>query len=167
VLQPGVYHDVQNAANTAKTIAPGIYVITGGFKVTASASFTMPGVTLYFACTTYPVPCLPGQAGGYFDWNGGNAINMSPPTSGQFAGLSIFFDRLNATQSSTITTNAGSAISGTVYMLGAKLAMTGGGGTVASAFLVGTLKYTGGADTTINPAAGLNASTTTALSLFE
>ena len=167
VLQPGVYHDVSNSANTAKSIAPGTYVITGDFKVTASASFNMPNVTLFFACVTYPVPCLPGQSGGFFDWNGGNAINMSAPTTGQYAGLAIFYDRLNASQSTTITTNAGSVITGTVYMLSAKLALTGGGGTMGSAFIVGTIKYTGGANVTVDPGAGLNATTSLSYALYQ
>jgi hypothetical protein len=127
----------------------------------------MPGVTLYFGCTLYPLPCLPLQSGGWFDWNGGQAISMSPPTSGPFAGLAIFFDRLNATQNTTITAGGGTTMSGTVYMLGAKLTMTGGGGTVGSAFLVGTLKYTGGADVTLDPAAGLNATVVQSYALYQ
>jgi hypothetical protein len=164
VLQPGVYNDV-TVSNTG-TLAPGIYVLTGQFHASNSHALTMSGVTLYMGCITYPLPCLT-LPGGWIDWTGGGPVTLSAPTSGPYAGLSVFYDRLNTVQTSVITSGGSSTISGTVYMLDGKLTLTGGGGTVGSALIVGTIKYTGGGPITVDPTAGLNVSTSRTLALYQ
>jgi hypothetical protein len=51
------------------------------------------GVTIYLACTSYPAPC--SGSGARFRVEDSGRFQASPPTSGEYAGLSIFADRGN------------------------------------------------------------------------
>ena len=158
-LGPGVYRDV--TINTAVTFPPGIYVITGLFHVQAGADgASLAGVTLYFACATYPAPCDRNGQGGTFDFgqDPGNValtpitVTLTPVTTGEYApttqskGISIFVDRNNVASSrfdvdgrpTPVFGSGTTNVAGAVYAAGARITVTGGGnfvgGIVAKAF---------------------------------
>ncbi|MBV8236581.1 MAG: Tad domain-containing protein [Acidimicrobiia bacterium] len=158
LLKPGVYNNI-SVSNTGG-LNPGIYVITGDFHASNSHALTMNGVMLYFACTGYPTPCTVGSAGGNYQWTGGGATSLSAQTSGPYAGVSIFFDRNNteAVGVNQLTAGGTSSITGTIYMKDAGVTVTAGGATIGSSLVLGALTYTGGGNVTIDPGAGVNAS---------
>jgi prepilin-type N-terminal cleavage/methylation domain-containing protein len=138
---PGVYHDV--TIDSAVAFPPGIYVITGLLDVKSGANgLNLAGVTLYFACTSYPTPCPPGSQGGSFLFRqGSGTVTLTPVTSGeyaatpQFPGISIFIDRNNVASSyaapngrpTPIFTSGTTNAIGAVYALSAQVTVTGGG----------------------------------------
>ena len=86
-MQPGIYRDVTIKANVHVTMAPGIYYVSGGsMTLNAGSSLTGNGVMFYD---------MPND---YFSKNGipvGATINLSPPTTGFYRGISVFEPRLN------------------------------------------------------------------------
>lgn len=113
-LQPGVYWggiDIKNSASV--TMASGIYYIGGGgLTVKDSASLNGPNVMIYN--TNAPNG---GAEGAYkaINFSTTGSVTLGPMTSGGFAGMVIFQDRLNPND---ITLNPGNGInglSGTLY----------------------------------------------------
>ena len=93
-LTPGVYPsiDVQSAT---LTLEAGVYVVTDstGFTVRTGGRVVGDGATIYLACGAYPAPC--GGSGARFRLENGGQFQVSPPASGEYAGLSIFADPAN------------------------------------------------------------------------
>jgi len=143
-LSPGIYGTISNS----HTLNPGIYVITGGITLNGNDLLTGSGVMLYFACSGYPSPCAPGQAGAGIKATGNGAMRITPPTSGVYQGLSIFADRNNT---STFTyrgngTNENGLLNGgagTFYMKSGTLDLRGNGYTLASEIVVGFVTMEG------------------------
>jgi hypothetical protein len=54
---------------------------------------TGDGTTIFLACGGYPTPC--GGGGARFRLENGGQFVVSPPTTGEYAGLSIFADKGN------------------------------------------------------------------------
>jgi hypothetical protein len=50
---------------------------------------------IYLACEDYPAPC--SESGARFRLEPGGRFQVGPPTSGEYAGLSVFADRGNTT----------------------------------------------------------------------
>jgi Flp pilus assembly protein TadG len=170
MLNPGVYHNI-SVSNTGG-LNPGIYVITGTFHASNSHALTMSGVMLYFACARY-VPagaaCQAGDAGGQFNITGGGATTLSPPTSGTYTGVSIFYDRTisQGCGTSTVTPGGGWNVSGTIYMANSCIKFTQGGAGFGSSLVIGSIETTGGGDIVIDPSTGLNAGGTNSVTLFQ
>lgn len=137
---PGTY-GAFNFPNGTCTLQPGLYVITGEWSLTGTASLdASAGVTLYFTCGTAgtPVACAaPGTAGGWLDSNGNGDVKVTAPTTGSTAGLAIVYDRLN-TSLLRLTGNAVSAYVGTIYAYSAQLRFTGNGCAGANQSLIVT-----------------------------
>jgi hypothetical protein len=174
-LCPGVFTTAVTQATA--NLAPGIYVFENKFSV--SSKLTANNVTLYFACTNYPLPCAPGTQGGFFTLSTSQPSTITAPTSGDFAGIAVFFDRNNTSNPSApsagapvgtplqpkcggggvsmISASATSTITGTVYMASGCLDITGGGGTLGSDIITGLFEYTGSSAITVDPTQGLNA----------
>jgi hypothetical protein len=97
-LSQGVYPHIDVQSGTL-TLQPGVYVVTDslpghpGFAIRNGAHVKGNGVTIYLACQNYPAPC--GGNGTRFRLENGGEFNVSPPTSGDYAGLSIFADKGN------------------------------------------------------------------------
>jgi len=114
-LQPGIYYGgIEYNPGTARTMAPGIYVIAGGgFKLNPSASFTANGVFIYNTNDPDCPGCSQGPYGPFLIDTGANA-NFSPMTTGPYAGLLMFQDRNN---SETAVFNPSANFGeGTIYM---------------------------------------------------
>jgi hypothetical protein len=125
-LTPGIYNTISVTNGASLTMAPGTYIITGSFTMSGLGTLTAAGVTLYFACSSYPAPCAPGQSGASMLLAGNGALSLSPPTSGPFQGMTVFFDR-NNTATASITGNGGAIMTGTIYMASGALSVTGNG----------------------------------------
>jgi Putative Flp pilus-assembly TadE/G-like len=98
-LQPGIYSSVTVQGTAILTLEAGVYVFRGGNGLTieddARVRSTGGGVTIYLACSGYPTPC--SGSGARFRVQESGRYQASPPTTGAYAGLSIFADPGNTT----------------------------------------------------------------------
>ncbi len=96
-LQPGIYNTVAVQNNATLTLQSGVYVFRGmnGLTVedTARVVDLGDGVTIYLACSSYPANC--SGPGARFRLRDDAQFLASPPSTGEYAGLSIFADRGN------------------------------------------------------------------------
>jgi Flp pilus assembly protein TadG len=79
---------------------PGVYYITGPFRVGNNATVTGSGVLLYFAGTAATGGCTATATAGCIDVANSATFNLSAPTSGTYNGILMFqeaTDQLNAT----------------------------------------------------------------------
>jgi hypothetical protein len=159
-LSPGIYGSISTTSGGSLGMNPGTYIITSSFSISGNGSLQAAGVTLYFACSAYPTPCSAGQSGASLSLSGNGSMNLSPPTSGPFQGLAVFFDT-NNTASSSITGNGGTVLTGTVYMKSAPLTITGNGSvsSLNSVVLADKVTVSGNGDLSLsyNAAANQNA----------
>lgn len=128
-LSPGVYSEIKSTSSGQLTLLPGVYVVTEGISLSKNpdpgeVSFLADGVVIYFACSDYPDPCADGETGATFSASGGSTIEWTPPTSGPYEGVSVFYDRNNAGDF-TLTGNTDTDFSGAVYMKSGELRLTG------------------------------------------
>ena len=139
-IQPGIYSQISVSGSARLTMSSGIYIIAGGgFFVAGTASVTGSGVMIFNAGSNYP-----GHGGTYGSITlGGNAtLDLSPATSGTYAGI-VFFQPLNNTNALTVSGNT-SGITGTIYAPAARLSESGHGALDAS-LIVDTLTISGNA----------------------
>jgi Putative Flp pilus-assembly TadE/G-like len=124
-LPSGVYRsiDVRSGTLTGTLhLQEGVYVVTDavpgrpGFAVRSTGRVEGDGVTIYLACQNYPTPCGGNETGFLLENNGEFAV--SPPTSGEYAGLSIFADKGNTR---SIQLLGGVTLRGAVYAASARL----------------------------------------------
>jgi hypothetical protein len=91
-LPPGIYNTVTVQDSATLTLATGVYVFTGldGLTVEDNARVisSAGGATIYLACGGYPAPCSGNEARFRVQDNG--RFQANPPTTGPYAGLSIF-----------------------------------------------------------------------------
>jgi Putative Flp pilus-assembly TadE/G-like len=94
-LQPGIYTSVTVTDNATLTLEEGVYVFrtTAGLTILDDATVVGDEVTIYLACSGYPAPC--SGSGARFRVEDTGQFGATPPTSGEYAGLSIFADRGN------------------------------------------------------------------------
>jgi hypothetical protein len=128
-LQPGTYcGGIQFTGNANVTLSPGVYIVDGGtFQAAGNTVITgTGGVTIY----------LTGSGSNYATMNvAGNAtINITPPTSGDTAGIGIMQDR-NAPQNASASANAisgnGAVVAGVIYFPNQGLTFNGNGSMAA------------------------------------
>jgi Flp pilus assembly protein TadG len=119
-IQPGIYTSINIAAGANVTMAPGIYYLSSssgwsdlggifgffagvaGITVNSGATLTGTGVMIY------------NQSGDNLDFYNAGAINLTPPTSGTYKGISLFQPRSDTTEMHFISSN-NVTISGTLY----------------------------------------------------
>jgi len=137
-LQPGVYTGGISIKTPNVSMAPGVYYMQGGgFTMSGgSSSLTANGVMIYNGADNS------GKTG-KIDVSGGGTITMSPPTSGDYSGISIFQDR---TSTQPVTLSGGSTwnLTGTLYAPAAGFTISGGSGaTMGSQYICNTLNLSG------------------------
>jgi hypothetical protein len=120
------------------TLEPGSYVLDGGrINLGGNGSLKGAGVTIFLL------------NGAEFSVNGNEIVQLTPPSSGPYAGISIFQEKSNTT-TLTINGTSGSYVSGFVYAPGAHIFYAGDSTTTALSNclrLVGnTLEMTGNSD---------------------
>jgi hypothetical protein len=143
-INPGVYRNITVSAGGRLTLNPGTYVVTTAFSATgASTQVTGTGVTIYLACSTYPTPCATPTAGASYTASVTSTVTLNAPTSGAYAGLSVFSDRKNTATIGT-GTNA-TTTAGGVYAVAGALIVTGSTVTLTRAVvgLVGVVNNNG------------------------
>jgi hypothetical protein len=94
-IQPGIYTSITVNGGAILTLQAGTYVFrsTTGLTIEDTARVVGNGVTIYLACSGYPAPC--SGSGARFRVEDSGRFQATPPTSGEYAGLSIFADRGN------------------------------------------------------------------------
>jgi hypothetical protein len=114
-VQPGYYSGGITISGGTLTMTPGIYILDGvGLKVSGSStSIVANGVMLYF------------QGTGKLYVSGG-ALDLTPPTTGTYAGVSIFQAR-DSNLKSTLSGGTGIDVSGAVYLPAGKIVINGNG----------------------------------------
>jgi Flp pilus assembly protein TadG len=119
-LQPGVYRGgITISGQASLNLAPGIYYMDGGgFSFTGLGNLTAPGVMIVNA---------PHSNSDRININGNGAINLSPPTSGIYTGISLWQIR-SSTNEVDVSGNGGSQMTGTFYAQHGLLKVTGNGG---------------------------------------
>jgi Flp pilus assembly protein TadG len=116
-LYPGVYTGGIALSGANATLMPGIYYLKGGdFAMSGSASVTGTGVMLYN-----------DNGGGKMALSASGTINLTPPTSGTYAGIVIYQNR-SSTQRIDLSGSSGSSVTGTIYAAGGMLNLSGSSG---------------------------------------
>ena len=120
-IQPGIYGSISVSGNARLTMAGGIYIIEGGgFSVASNARVAGSGVMIVNGGSNDP-----GTGGTYgsIAQGGNSTLNLSPATSGPYAGI-VFFQPSDNTNALTVSGIA-PGISGTIYAPGAALSESG------------------------------------------
>ncbi len=141
-LQPGVYvGGISIIGNYSVTLAPGIYYLQGGgLSENGNVSLTGSGVMIYNA---------PNTSSDTINLAGNVVLNLSPMTSGPYAGITIFQSR-TSTAPVSLVGNAGSNVTGTIYAAGAPVYVTGNTNTqIGSQYISSTLDVTGNSNFTV------------------
>jgi hypothetical protein len=149
-LSPGVFDSFSVSGNATLTLEPGVYVLTDppGLSVTGNGRVVGNGVTVYLACSGYPTPCA--GPGAPLSLASSGQYLASAPTSGEYAGLTIFFDRGN-TAPIVVANNTGLNLDGALYAASAPLTLTSSPGLrVDGLLVVGTLLLDGSGPVDVN-----------------
>ena len=118
-LQPGVYQGGINVTGGNLTLAPGIYYMDGGgFSFSGQGSLTANGVMIVNA---------PQQNSDVIGITGTGAVNLTPPTSGLYQGISLWQTR-TSTNTLTVSGGGSGSITGTFYAQHGTLKVSGSGG---------------------------------------
>jgi hypothetical protein len=119
-LSPGVYNGgIAITGQASLNMAPGIYYMSGGgFSFTGQGSLNAPGVMIVNA---------PQSNSDRINVNGLGAINMSPPTTGIYQGISLWQARYS-TNEVDISGSGATSMTGTFYAQHGLLKVTGNGG---------------------------------------
>jgi Flp pilus assembly protein TadG len=115
VYNPGYYPKGLSINNsTTISLSPGTYVFGETLDINGGARLEGDGVTILI------------DKGAKMNVIGGATLDLGPPTSGLFEGVTIFSHRENsATDAVNLAGNGVLTIDGTVYVPGGTLAMTG------------------------------------------
>ncbi len=160
-LSPGRFQDV-TIANSCTVLSPGLYVVSGTFKVTGGNRVdATSGVTLFFTCGTSAAPrsCVPGERKGIknLELSGGSTMPLKAPSSGPTKGLAIVFDKYHA---GTALWGGGGGLmgSGTIYLPSGRLELSGGSTATTwdSLVVVNTFLYSGGSQVNLKYDAATN-----------
>jgi hypothetical protein len=146
-INPGIYPSITSGSGTL-TLTAGVYVITGaaGFVINGGTIAATAGVTLYFACASYPTPCTAGgQLGAGFTTPVKNStLNLTAPVGGVANNLAVYFDPNNTATFSVGTTNFAGNVSGAMYMPAGTIAVGSKGAAIlGSPIVVQTVTMTG------------------------
>jgi hypothetical protein len=117
-LQPGVYVGGITIAGGNVTLQPGIYLMNGGsgFKVN-NGTVNGTGVMIYSGADST-------HTAGVINIATGATVNLSPPTSGAYAGVTLFQDR-QVNQKVVIGASHNKNITGAIYAPAAEVDLSG------------------------------------------
>lgn len=119
-LEPGRYiGGISIASQGSVTLNPGIYYMDGGgFSVTGQGNLTGNGIMIYNAATKNSDNInIAGQGG---------VVNLTPPTSGTYAGILLFQAR-DSIADVSVTGDGKYQMTGTFYAARANLKVAGNG----------------------------------------
>ena len=142
-LNPGVYYGGINITGGNVTFNPGVYIMAGsGLSVTGNAD--VEGEEVFFYLTHDPANPSGAGAAGSLDLSGNGDLELTPPSSGTYAGVTFFQARDN-TEEGHIHGTSDTELSGVIYMPEAHLGLTGNS-TMEANFVVNTLSLDGNPD---------------------
>ena len=154
VLDPGIYTGkLAIGGNADVTFNPGTYVFQKGIEINGNADVTGSNVLIY-------------NQGGALSFTGNTRVNLTPPASGDYAGISIFQARTN-NNAMTITGNAGWSIQGTFYLPNAGLELQGNTKLIRSMIIAYRLSIIGNSSLRIDASEPVAAQTPTGGILLE
>jgi len=137
-ISPGVYRGGITVSGQGSLIMqPGIYYMDGGgFTFTGQGSLYAVGVLIFSA---------PRLSSDVISITGQGAITLSPMTSGIYAGISLWQAR-SSTNTVTVSGGGGQTMTGTFYVPGGMLNVTGNGtnATIGSQYISNLLTLNGG-----------------------
>jgi Flp pilus assembly protein TadG len=118
VLNPGCYEKIRRTGSGKLTFNPGIYYISGpdGISASGTGDVTANGVMIYVEQ-------------GPIALDGSGNLTISPMTSGDYKGLSIYMDRSNV-QGYSMSGSGSSSFTGTIYAPSSYVKINGSGGTL-------------------------------------
>jgi hypothetical protein len=153
-LNPGVYQGGISVTNGAQvTLNPGIYYIEGGGLSLQNPGTTVTGAgVLIYNGETNGATNNPSSVGP-ITLQAHAVLNISPISTGTWAGISIFQDR-SATAPISLQGGAGTNITGMVYAPLSNVTIIGGSNVIeGTSFITNTLNVQGGSSFSIpNPA---------------
>jgi len=148
VLQPGRYTSRLFYSGTRKVVLmPGLYYLDKGLELVGDVQLIGSEVMLYNAGS---------GANKNFELGGTGKWSLTPPTSGTYAGISMFQSRTTADETtvSKLRGNGGTGVVGTIYMPTTQVLITGAGTqTLGSQFIARTLEMSGSGIFTVDYAA--------------
>ncbi len=144
-LQPGTYAGgLSLSGNDTVTLAAGVYILNGGgLQVSGNATLTGDGVMIYNTG---------GASAGSISITGNGKVTLTPPTTGTYAGISIFQDR-DVSSAVQISGNGTVQISGTIYAPAATVQISGNGSstnTVGGGFIASQVQVSGNGSFSVN-----------------
>jgi len=166
-ISPGTYCNF-NTANVANlTLQPGIYVMKTTFSTNSGTKISGTGVTIFLAngviANSGNYTYVSGGATPYGVGNG-TTLNISAPTSGNYAGIAIWDGNASANTPDTFTFGGGasSTFSGAIYAPNTNVVLGNGSGTstLSSNIIANTIMVLGGSTLQNNytpPSGGGNA----------
>ncbi len=163
-LNPGTYcGGISLTGNFAVTLNPGLYVIYGGgISLAGNISMSGSGVSIYNTGngSTYPYGAL--------HLTGNAALDLSAPTSGDYAGMLFFQDPSN-TQAAYITGNAGSNFAGNMYFPNNVLTFTGNSSSniPVGSIVASTVTFTGNDSLSVTNAYGSSNTSQSTITLVQ
>ena len=128
-IWPGVYTGGISVAGAGTvTMMPGIYYLDGGgLSIAGSPTITGTGVMIYNA---------PKSSSDSISMAGSGSINLTPPTTGTYAGISIFQER-TATAPISLTGSGSINVTGGIYAAAAAATLHGSASTgIDGAFFI-------------------------------
>jgi hypothetical protein len=136
-MQPGIYTSVTVTSGATLTLDEGVYVFrtTAGLTIEDDSTVVSSGdgVTIYLGCAGYPAPC--SGAGARFRVREDGRFLATPPTGGEYAGLSIFADPGN-TRFMRLQSNQDLNLAGAVYGASMPVRIEGSGDLRVDSLLV-------------------------------
>jgi carbon monoxide dehydrogenase subunit G len=146
-LLPGVYRGGISVTGGSLTLAPGIYYMDGGgFGFSGTGNLTAAGVMIVN---------MPKSNADTISVTGSGVIDISPMTTGIYAGISLWQQRLSTNTITVSGGGAGSTMTGTFYAQHGTLKVSGGNSAgVGSQYISYDLTITGSAAMNViyNPA---------------
>lgn len=118
-LEPGVYNGgIKIGGHANVTLAPGEYYLNGGgLKIKGHAGVSGNGVMIYNASS---------KPQDKINLSGGAELNLTPMTTGTWAGISIFQDRASSNDI-TVAGHAWLDVHGSIYAGSAKMEISDAG----------------------------------------
>lgn len=137
-IAPGIYSQIKVSGNAKLTLSSGIYIIEGGgFSVSSNASVSGSGVMILNGGSKYPSA---GGTYGSIALSSTGTYNLSPATSGTYAGI-VFFQPIDNTHTMIVNASA-KGITGTIYAPAAQLSESASGA-LATNLIFDTLTING------------------------
>jgi hypothetical protein len=135
-INPGMYIQISVSGTGSLTMNPGVYIVGGGgFSVTQSASVNGTGVLIYNAGSNFDGS---GTSLGSITLTGQGGINLTPGSTGPYAGIVIFQSPDNS-RAISLSAQAELALANSIIYAPAALLTVSGNALVENALVVNRL----------------------------